>query len=195
MHIYKDIPLREKNIILIGFMGVGKTTIGHRIANKLYRDFIDVDLEIEKQYNMPITQIFNSLGEQKFRQMEKDYILDLCSNSRLKIISLGGGAFLQEEIRNACLSTSIVFFIDLSWDLWKDRLHLIVDSRPILQDKSLDEIERLFYSRQNIYSLNNSKVRTDDLDPEEAADYIIQTLKLGWEIYAPEGQSFSNIFG
>jgi shikimate kinase len=190
LYLNNDIPLREKNIILIGFMGVGKTTIGHHLANKLYRDFIDVDHQIEKQYNMPITEIFKSLGEKQFRQMEKDHILDLCSNSRLKIVSLGGGAFLQEEIRNACLSTSIVFFLDLTWNSWKDRLEQIVDSRPILQDKSLEEIEELFYSRQNIYSLNNSKINTDKLDPEEAADYIIETLKFGWEMYEP----VSNLF-
>lgn len=165
-------------------MGVGKTTIGHLLAKKLYRDFIDVDYEIEQQYKMPITQIFKSFGETKFRQMEKEYISNLCTNSRLKIISLGGGAFMQEEIRNICLSTSIVFFLDLTWETWKDRLQLIVDSRPVLQNKSLEEIENLFYTRQNLYALNHSSVNTDHLDPEEAADYIINTLKLGWEIYS-----------
>jgi shikimate kinase len=190
LYTNNEIPLREKNIILIGFMGVGKTTIGHHLANKLYRDFIDVDHEIEQEYNMPIKQIFKSLGEKRFRQMEKDHILDLCANSRLKIVSLGGGAFLQEEIRDACLSTSIVFFLDLTWEAWKDRLKFIVNSRPVLQDKSLDEIEELFYSRQNIYSLNNSKVNTDELDPEEAADYIVKTLKFGWEIYEPVSKLF-----
>lgn len=180
-----EIPLREKNIVLIGFMGVGKTTIGHYLSKKLYRDFIDVDHEIEKQHQLPITEIFKTFGEAKFRKMEKEYITSLCTNSRLKIISLGGGAFLQEEIRNICLSKCIVFFLDLTWDSWKDRLHLVVESRPVLQNKSLEEIEALFYSRQNIYSVNHSSVNTDVLDPEEAADYIIQTLKLGWEIYEP----------
>jgi len=92
---------------------------------------------------------------------------------------------MQEEIRNACLSTSIVFFLDLQWDSWKDRIHLIMDNRPVLQQKSLEDIEKLFYSRQNAYSLNNSKVSTDDLNPEEVADYIVQTLKLGYEINNP----------
>ncbi|KIL35822.1 shikimate kinase [Cohnella kolymensis] len=188
----KVIPLKERNIILTGFMGVGKTTIGQLIANKLYRDFIDVDQEIEKQHNMPVTEIFKSMGEKNFRQMEKDYIVDLCYNSRLKIVSLGGGAFMQEEIRAACLSTSIVFFLDLSWSSWKDRLHLIVDSRPVLQNKSLDDIESLFAARQHVYEINNSKISTDDSDPEEVADYIVRTLKLGWEMNdrSPFSQSF-----
>jgi shikimate kinase len=158
-------------------MGVGKTTVGLQLAKKLYRDFIDVDQEIEKQHHMPVAQIFKSLGEKEFRQMEKDFIVDLCENSRLKIVSLGGGAFMQEEIRNACLSTSLVFFLDLSWDSWKNRIHLIKDSRPVLQEKSWEEIEELFYSRQKTYSLSHSKVSTDNLKPEEIADYIVATLK------------------
>jgi shikimate kinase len=164
-------------------MGVGKTTIGVHIAKKLERDFIDVDQEIEKKYDMPVTQIFKTMGEQKFRQMEKEYIVDLCLNSRLNIISLGGGAFLQEEIRNVCMSTSIVFFLDLPFSSWKDRLHLLMDNRPVLQNKTLEEIEELYYSRQSIYAINHSKVNTDNLDPEEVADHIIHTLKLNfWEI-------------
>ncbi|RCW49471.1 shikimate kinase [Paenibacillus prosopidis] len=185
MHKDKQLPFKEKNIILIGFMGVGKTTIGIHIAKKLNRDFIDVDQEIEKQYDMPVTQIFKTMGEQKFRQMEKEFIVDLCCNSRLKIISLGGGAFLQEEIRNVCLSTSIVFFLDLSFNLWKDRLHLLMDNRPVLQNKTLEEIEQLYYSRQGIYALNHSKVNTDYLKPEEVADNILHSLKLNWEINEP----------
>ncbi|WP_373228975.1 shikimate kinase [Cohnella sp.] len=166
-------------------MGVGKTTIGLHLAKKMYRDFIDVDQEIEKQQNMSVPQIFKTLGEKKFRQIEKDYIVDLCENSRLKIVSLGGGAFMQEEIRNVCLSNSIVFFLDITWDSWKDRIHLIMDNRPVLQEKSMEDIEKLFYSRQNAYSLNHSKVSTDDLNPEEVADYIVQTLKLEYKIDEP----------
>ncbi|PZT56635.1 shikimate kinase [Paenibacillus silvae] len=171
--------------MLIGFMGVGKTSIGHHLASKLYRDFVDVDQEIEKQHAMPITEIFKAMGEQQFRAMEKDYIVDLCHNTRLKIVSLGGGAFLQEEIRQACLSTSIVLFLELGWESWKKRLHLIVDSRPVLQHKSMEEIEQLFQFRQQIYELNHSSVNTEQLNAEEAACYIIETLKFGWDMYDP----------
>lgn len=180
-----NIPIKERNIVLTGFMGVGKTTIGKIVADRLYRDFLDADHEIERRHGMPVSEIFKTMGEPKFRRMEREYIIDLCENTRLKIISLGGGAFMQEEIRKACLSTSIVFFLDLSWDSWKDRIHLIMDNRPVLQAKSMEEIEQLFYSRQQAYSLNNSTVKTDNLDPGEVADQIIRTLKLGYEIYEP----------
>ncbi|MDT3427072.1 shikimate kinase [Paenibacillus forsythiae] len=65
-----------------------------------------------------------------------------------------------------------------------------MDSRPVLQNKTLEEIEQLFYSRQSIYEANHSRVSTDSLDPEEIADYIFETLKLGWELYDPASDAF-----
>lgn len=178
-----EVPLRQKNIVLIGFMGVGKTTVGQLVASKLYRDFVDVDLELEKKYNMSVTDIFANMGEKKFREMEEEFICELVTSTRLKVISLGGGAFVNEKIRKTCLESSIVFYLDLSWDSWKKRLHMIMNNRPVLQDKSLEEIEELFYRRQNYYENNNSKIATDDLNPEEVADYLVSSLKLGWELY------------
>lgn len=179
-----DISLRQKSIVLIGFMGVGKTTIGKAIAKKLYRDFIDTDKEIEKDYNMPTTEIFKKYGEKEFRNKEKETILKLC-DQKLKVISLGGGAFTQEEIREACLSKCIVFFLDLSWDSWKERISLLIDSRPVLQGKNSEEIKQLFDQRQPLYEEHHSRVSTDNYDVEEVADYIVESLKIAWDIYEP----------
>src|SRR3954452_15846342 len=174
-----DVSLKEMSIVFIGFMGVGKTTIGKAVAKKLYRDFIDIDEEIEKEYNLPVSQIFKKIGEKAFREREKSLITGLC-NKKMKIISVGGGAFLQEEIKHVCLSSCHVFFLDLSWENWKDRISLLIDSRPVLQGKTIDEIEELFYNRQKIYSDYHSKVVTDNQDVEEVADYIVESLKLAW---------------
>lgn len=179
------IPIREKNIAFIGFMGSGKTTIGQLVAKKLYRDFIDIDQEIERMYQMPVSQIFKELGEAHFRKVERELIVSLCKNTRIKVLSLGGGAYLQEEVRKACLEYCIVYFLDLSWESWKQRIPLIIDSRPILQNKSLDEIEQLFLSRQSAYNIHHSKISTSDIDAETAADHIVQSLKLAWELYQP----------
>ena len=180
--INSKVSLREKSIVFIGFMGVGKTTVAQIVAEKLYRTFIDIDKEIEKECQMPIPEIFNQYGEQMFRKKEKEIILKY-TKERLKIISLGGGAFLQEEVKEACLKNCIVFHLDISWDSWKDRLHMLIDSRPVLQGKTMEEIESLFNDRKDIYSSHNSRVNTDHFNAEEAADYIIESLKLAWELY------------
>lgn len=177
-----NMAIREKSIVFIGFMGVGKTTIGKLVAKKLYRDFIDIDQVIEEEYGMPVSEIFGKIGEKAFRQKEKEVITNL-SKQKLKIISLGGGSFLQEEIRETCLSNCIVFFLDLSWESWKERISLIIDSRPVLKGKSLEEIEKLFNDRQEIYLAHHSKIEMDNQEVQEIVDYIVETLKLGFELY------------
>jgi shikimate kinase len=177
-----ELPLKERSIVFIGFMGVGKTTIGKVVAKKLYRDFIDIDVELEKEFKMPIPQVFKEFGEKAFREKEKEFTIKFAKQG-LHVISVGGGAFLQEEIKKACLDSCIVFFLDLSWDSWKDRISLIIDSRPVLQGKTIEEIEELFNSRQEIYEVHHSKVNTDNHDIEEIADYIVDSLKLAWELY------------
>ena len=166
----------EKNIVLIGFMGCGKTTIGKILAEKLSRDFVDIDEEIEKEFQIPTTEIFEQYGESVFRKKEKEVIEQYCRQKQ-KIISVGGGAFLQEEVKNICLEKCLVIFVDLSWDAWKDRISLLIDSRPILKGKSMDEIKKLFYTRQSIYERHHYKISTDNLIPEEAADSIINSLQ------------------
>lgn len=162
-------------------MGAGKTTIGKLVAQKLYRDFIDIDEEIEKEYNMPIPKIFTEIGEKAFREKEKEFIQNLCQYKG-KIISVGGGAFLQEEIRNVCLSSCIVFYLDITWDAWKKRLSLIIDSRPVLKGKSMDEMKELFYKRKEIYKNNfHSTIEISNQDMDELAESIVKTLKLSWE--------------
>lgn len=182
--INKQTSLRTQSIVLIGFMGVGKTTIGQLVAKKLYRDFIDIDQEIEKEFNMPTTEIFKQFGEKTFRQKEKNTI-EHYSQQPLKIISVGGGAFLQEEIRKTCLANCIVLYLDLSWDNWKERINFIMDSRPNLQNKNIEEMKELFNNRQEIYAYHHSKVSTDALDVNEVADYIVDSLKLSWDMYEP----------
>lgn len=180
----REIPLREKSIIFIGFMGVGKTSIGSEVAKKLFRDFYDVDAVIEKEYGMSVREIFETFGEKEFRKKEREMIFKLC-DQRLNIISLGGGAFLQDDIKERCLKAGIVFFLDLSWDAWKDRISLLIDSRPVLQGRSIEEIEKLFYERKEIYSVHHSRVDTDHLDIGEVANYIVDSIKLAWELYEP----------
>ena len=171
-----DRSLKEKSIVFIGFMGAGKTTIGKFVANKLSREFIDIDHKIEAESNMTTSAFFKTYGEQAFRQKEKNLISQFSSQPG-KVISVGGGAFLQKEVQQICLANCLVIFLDVTWDSWKERLHLLIDSRPVLQGKSTKEIEELFYNRQNIYSKHHLKVQTATLNSEETADYIVKLLQ------------------
>lgn len=179
------LSIREKSIVCIGFMGVGKTTVGKLLAQKLYRTFVDIDAEIEKEFSMPIPLIFETYGEKAFREKEKELILHY-SQQPLYVISVGGGAFLQKEIQNICLKNCTVLFLDITWESWKERIHILSDNRPLLQGRSMEDIEQLFYERQEIYALNHSKFQIDHFQAEEAADYLADALKLSWEIHAPQ---------
>lgn len=166
----------DKNIMLTGFMGSGKSTVGRLLADRLERPFLDADQEIERLHGMPVTDIFRSMGETKFRQMEREYMLGLCHGERQAVVSLGGGAFMQDEIRDACLSTSFVVFLDIGWDAWHARHHLLKETRPLLQSKSMEEIRDLFETRRNVYKLSHFTVPTDGLTPEEVTERIEQAI-------------------
>src|SRR5699024_3476262 len=101
--------IKEKSLVFIGFIGVGKTTVAQLVAKELYRELIDIDLEIEKEVKRPPKEISKVIGEEKFREKEKEYV-KYYAEQPLKVIALGGGAFMQEEIREACLEHSIVFY-------------------------------------------------------------------------------------
>ncbi|MFC0470626.1 shikimate kinase [Halalkalibacter kiskunsagensis] len=175
MSNFKMFP-KEKSIVFIGFMGVGKTTIGKLVAQNLNRSFIDIDEEIEKEYKMPTTEIFKTIGEKAFREKEKALITKFCSQKSI-IISVGGGAFLQKEVREVCLSNCTVIALDISWEQWKERLDKIIDSRPVLKGLSMEEIEALFYKRKEIYVTHHLKFTTDHLTEEEVANDITESLK------------------
>jgi len=166
---------KEKSIVIIGFMGVGKTTIGKELAKQLSREFIDIDLEIEKIFGMETTKVFKKHGEEAFREKEKELSI-YYANQPGYIISLGGGAFMNEEIRGVCLKHSLIIYLDLSWEYWKDRISILVDSRPMLQKKSMSEIKELFHIRKELYQNHHIKINMDTLNVEDTLNAVVE----GW---------------
>ena len=88
----------NKNLVLLGMMGSGKSSIGLIVSKKLNIEFIDVDDEIEKKLNMKISKIFENKGEKYFRKIEEEITLKILKNKKT-VISLGGGAFLNNKIQ------------------------------------------------------------------------------------------------
>lgn len=169
--------MKDKSIVLIGFMGVGKTTVGKELANKLGWEFVDTDEEIEKQFGMTTMKIFATYGEETFRKKEKETIIQF-SRQWKKVISVGGGAFLQEDIRKACMENTNVVHLAMSYEAWQNRLPDIIDSRPVLHGKDMDEIKELFDERNTIYGYHHFQLIVDQLTPQEAATAIINQLAL-----------------
>jgi len=163
-------------IALIGFMGVGKTTLGNELAKKLAYDFVDIDQEIEDKHHMPTNQIFTHYGECFFRKSEKNLISHYINKDNI-ILSLGGGAFLQKDIKHLCLNHCTVVYLEMSWECWKRRLDILTDNRPLLQGKNGNEIRQLFERRLQIYKDYHCKVNIDGLNIKDASEKVLFSLK------------------
>lgn len=138
------------NIILCGFMGSGKTTVGRRLAHILGCRFVDTDAEIERTAQMKTSQIFAELGEPAFRRMETETLRRVCSGSR-QVISVGGGAALSEENVSIMKQGGTVVLLDIDA---KTAVGRIKDdgSRPLLAGGDrLAKAEALLEKRRPLY--------------------------------------------
>ena len=152
----------KKNLVLTGMMGVGKSTIGKNLANKLSYTYVDIDRIIEEKEGSTINIIFKSKGENYFRMLEnKTTITELKKGS--SVISLGGGAFLNKNIRRAVKKSSISFWLDINLNILINRLKRS-KKRPLLFKKNIGEaIGKIYFERKKIYSEADFKVRCDKL--------------------------------
>ncbi len=162
----------KENLVFLGMMGSGKSSIGSLVSKKLNIEFIDVDHEIEKKIGMKISKIFENNGERYFREIEETITLKYLKK-RKTVISLGGGAFLNNKIKKEVLSNHISFW--LNWDI-KTLVDRIKDSkkRPIAQMLSKIQIEELIKKRSIIYSKAMYKINCENLSKNEIVKNIIK---------------------
>ena len=162
----------KENLVFLGMMGSGKSSIGLLLSKKLNIEFIDVDNEIEKKTGMKISKIFENNGEKYFREIEEITTLKFLKKNNL-VISLGGGAFLNNKIKKEVLDNHISFW--LHWDD-KTLIKRIKDSkkRPIAQKSSRSEIIELIKKRSIIYSKAMYKINCENLTKNEIVKKIIE---------------------
>ena len=162
----------KKNLVLLGMMSVGKTTIGKIVAKKQGLEFIDTDINIEKKCSMKISEIFKKKGERFFRiEEEKEVLKSLTKNNC--VIALGGGAFINESIRNSVLKSSISMWLDTDLKTLNERIKWN-KKRPLLDKKNNQiKINKLYSERKNIYKLANHRIVCDNLSKEDVANKII----------------------
>lgn len=169
--------LMKNNIILTGMMGCGKSTIGKELA-KILTDYkyIDIDFEIEKSTQKKISEIFLKHGEPFFRMLETEKIRKFSKNNEKQIISIGGGAFENEENRNNLKSNGIVIYLKASpktiFERIKNETH-----RPLLRkDFSVEKITSIMNLREPNYKKADITVDTDNKTPQTIVEEIIGVL-------------------
>jgi shikimate kinase len=165
----------HKNICLTGFMGVGKTSVGQDLAEKLNMDFFDTDSLIEKKEGAEIPEIFEKKGEPYFRKVEEEVVLENL-NKRNAVIALGGGAFLNQKIRDVA-KDSFVICLSMSLNAFLNRLEEYRETRPVLKGKSIDEVKELYKIRKACYRQNDIDILVDKLSVEEAVNNILESFE------------------
>lgn len=161
----------NKNIVLIGMMGSGKTSIGKILSKKLKLTFVDIDQKIEESEGLKVSEIFKKYGEKYFRKIEEKISLKFLSLENF-IISLGGGGFINASIRKMCTKNCISFWLD-----WKDEtiINRIYKSkkRPLATRLTKGQINNLIKERSKFYSLSDHKINCDKLDKVEIINKIL----------------------
>ena len=162
----------NKNIVLIGMMGSGKSTIGYLLSKSINLKHVDIDKLIEKETGLKIYNIFEKKGEEYFRNLEEKITLKLLK-SKNNIISLGGGGFINKNIRKEVLNNNISF-----WLKWKSStiIQRILKSRkrPLTKNATENDLKKLINDRLKIYSEANFKINCENLTKYMVTKQIIE---------------------
>ena len=152
----------KKNLVLTGMMGVGKSTLGKTLSERLNMKFIDIDNLIEKRESMSISDIFDIKGEKYFREIEKRVTLKSIYTAN-NIIALGGGAFMNTAIRNLVLKNCTCFWLDLDLNVLSKRL-IKSNKRPLLKKENLEiDLKKIYNKRKLVYKLAHFKINCKKL--------------------------------
>ena len=148
----------HKSLVLVGMMGTGKSTIGKEVAKKLKIEFVDTDTLIEEEANLTIAEIFKKNGEKYFRELEEKIFLKI-KNDKEKIISVGGGAFINDAIRKKILKEYLSIWLNMNEDLIISRIKRNAKKRPMVDQNNIEKsIKNLKKTRDPISKLANYEI-------------------------------------
>ena len=162
----------KKNLVLVGMMGSGKSTIGKLLSEKLNLKFYDIDKIIEFDQKMKIAEIFTQKGEKIFRAIEEKTTIDHLDLSEV-VISLGGGSFLNENIRKKAINKSKTFWLNWNSSTLISRIKKS-KKRPIAFNLNDSEILELIEKRAKIYSKAQFKINCHKLKKTEIVNKILK---------------------
>ncbi|MFP4081958.1 MAG: 3-dehydroquinate synthase [Candidatus Aminicenantes bacterium] len=164
------------NIILTGMMGVGKTTIGKRLAQKLDLEFLDLDDYIQKKTHLTIPQIFSEHGEPYFRRIEKKFCNQIAQKNNA-VISTGGKTLLDKENLNSLSSSGIIITLLSSPDKILLRIKGGASKRPLLNSPPAESLYKIYRQRKHHYLNLPNKIDTTSLHEKEVVDEIVKLIK------------------
>ena len=163
----------KKNLVLTGMMGVGKSTVGGKLAKKLKLKFVDIDQIIESKEKATINEIFKNKGENYFRKIEKKITLEELKKINL-VVALGGGAFINKTIRKEVKDSSVSFWLDASLKSLLPRLKNLT-KRPLLNEDNLEKkMNKIYSERKKIYNESAFKIKCDSMKIDEIVNTIIK---------------------
>jgi len=168
-------PQMNRPIVLVGMMGVGKTSIGKRLAAYLDMPFVDADEEIETAAGLSITEIFTKFGESYFRDGERRVIARLIDGTP-KVIATGGGAFVNADTRALILERAISIWLDADVKVLANRVGRR-SHRPLLKDKDpVEVLTGLGKIRNPLYATANIHIRSDTSPHMRTVENILKAL-------------------
>ena len=174
-----SLPVPKRPIVLVGLMGVGKSTVGKRLARRLGMEFVDSDSEIELAADHSIAEIFARFGEESFRDGERRVIARLLEGPP-KVVATGGGAFMNDRTRALILEKTVAVWLDADVATLAERVSRR-DTRPLLKDKDPFLLLRDLASARNpIYAQAHIHVRSQAMPHERAVQRIVDALA-EWE--------------
>ncbi|MBP5281354.1 MAG: shikimate kinase [Lachnospiraceae bacterium] len=168
----------DNNIFLIGFMGAGKTTVGRRLSWKLHIPVEDTDKTLELFEGMTISEIFQTKGEEAFRDLETEFLGVILKRPYPRIISAGGGMPVRVINRSLMREAGTVTYLrvrpETVWERLKDD-----DTRPLLQcEDPVGKIKELMDARKEAYeSCADIILDVDELTPQECVDRLVKILE------------------
>ena len=162
----------NNNLVLLGMMGSGKSTIGLLLSKRLNTNFFDIDKIIELEQNMKVNEIFEKKGEKFFRSLEEKITLSALK-SKNSIISLGGGSWLNEKIRKETnINNNVSFWLNWDTSIILERIKKN-NKRPLIKNLNDSEIVKLILKRSKIYAKANYEINCNRLTKDKIIKKIL----------------------
>jgi shikimate kinase len=166
----------KKNLVFLGMMGSGKSSIGYLVSKKLNLKFADIDSLIEEETGMSVSEIFDKKGETHFRNLEEKITLKTLKSTG-EVISLGGGGFVNIKIREKILTHHFSFWLNWDESILLKRIR-VSKKRPLALKLTDHQIKQLIKKRSKIYSKAEFKINCNKLTKNEIVKNVIKIYDL-----------------